>query len=36
MKAVPGLSVRGHTGVLSIDSNCVVQRELSWAERGAF
>lgn len=36
MKAVPGLSVRGQTGVLSIDSNCVVQRELSWAERGAF
>ncbi|MGP8307053.1 penicillin-binding protein activator [Vibrio sp. YIC-376] len=36
MKAVPGLSIRGQTGILSIDSNCVVQRELSWAERGAF
>jgi hypothetical protein len=36
MKAVPGLSVRGQTGILSIGNNCVVQRELSWAERGAF
>ena len=36
MKVVPGLSVRGQTGVLSIDSNCVVQSELSWAEYGSF
>ncbi|AXY01933.1 YraN family protein [Vibrio alfacsensis] len=35
MKAVPGYSTNGQTGVLSIDNNCVVQRELSWAERGA-
>ncbi|BBM65687.1 penicillin-binding protein activator LpoA [Vibrio alfacsensis] len=35
MKAVPGYSTSGQTGVLSIDNNCVVQRELSWAERGA-
>ncbi|MDV6252533.1 penicillin-binding protein activator [Vibrio sp. EA2] len=35
MKLVPGLSVQGQTGVLSLDNNCVVQRELSWAERGA-
>ncbi len=35
MKVVPGLSIRGQTGILSIDSNCVVQRELSWAQRGA-
>ncbi|ELA7136357.1 penicillin-binding protein activator [Vibrio parahaemolyticus] len=35
MKVVPGYSVSGQTGTLSIDNNCVVQRELSWAERGA-
>ncbi len=35
MKVVPGYSVGGQTGILSIDNNCVVQRELSWAERGA-
>ncbi|EHR6177250.1 penicillin-binding protein activator [Vibrio parahaemolyticus] len=35
MKVVPGYSVGGQTGTLSIDNNCVVQRELSWAERGA-
>lgn len=35
MKVIPGLSIRGQTGTLSIDENCVVQRELSWAERGA-
>ncbi|MCS0244959.1 penicillin-binding protein activator [Vibrio alginolyticus] len=34
MKVVPGYSVGGQTGILSIDNNCVVQRELSWAERG--
>ncbi|UQA49359.1 penicillin-binding protein activator [Vibrio sp. ED002] len=35
MKLLPGYSVSGQTGVLSIDNNCVVQRELDWAERGA-
>ncbi|MCR9547451.1 MULTISPECIES: penicillin-binding protein activator [Vibrio diabolicus subgroup] len=35
MKVVPGYSVGGQTGILSIDNNCVVQRELSWAKRGA-
>ncbi|MFM2650940.1 penicillin-binding protein activator [Vibrio alginolyticus] len=35
MKVVPGYSVGGQTGILSIDNNCVVQRELSWAERRA-
>ncbi len=35
MKVIPGLSIHGQTGILSIDNNCVVQRELSWAERGA-
>ncbi len=35
MKVVPSYSVGGQTGILSIDNNCVVQRELSWAERGA-
>ncbi|UFN70000.1 penicillin-binding protein activator [Vibrio alginolyticus] len=35
MKVFPGYSVGGQTGILSIDNNCVVQRELSWAERGA-
>ncbi|PFG45259.1 hypothetical protein ATG66_3538 [Vibrio sp. ES.051] len=34
MKAIPGYSIGGQTGTLSIDNNCVVQRELSWAERG--
>ncbi|MGR5323361.1 penicillin-binding protein activator [Vibrio sp. DNB22_17_1] len=35
MKVVLGHTVDGQTGTLSIDNNCVVQRELSWAERGA-
>ncbi|MFH4860635.1 penicillin-binding protein activator [Vibrio diabolicus] len=35
MKVAPGYSVGGQTGILSIDNNCVIQRELSWAERGA-
>ncbi|YCO03279.1 penicillin-binding protein activator [Vibrio sp. VNB-15] len=35
MKLLPGYSVSGQTGVLSIDNSCVVQRELDWAERGA-
>ncbi|HDM8153829.1 TPA: penicillin-binding protein activator [Vibrio harveyi] len=34
MKLLPGYSVDGQTGVLSINNNCVVQRELDWAERG--
>ncbi|ROV61501.1 YraN family protein [Vibrio ponticus] len=34
MKVVQGATVNGNTGVLSIDSNCVVQREISWAEHG--
>ncbi|GEM78392.1 penicillin-binding protein activator [Vibrio superstes] len=32
MKVSPGHSLQGHTGVLSIDEQCVVQRQLSWAE----
>ncbi|HHP0468722.1 TPA: penicillin-binding protein activator [Vibrio harveyi] len=35
MKLLPGYSVDGQTGVLSINNNCVVQRELDWAEREA-
>ncbi|WP_447474711.1 penicillin-binding protein activator [Vibrio harveyi] len=35
MKLLPGYSVDGQTGVLSINNNCIVQRELDWAERGA-
>ncbi len=30
MKLLPGYSVDGQTGVLSINNNCVVQRELDW------
>ncbi|WP_254780741.1 penicillin-binding protein activator, partial [Vibrio cholerae] len=26
--------IDGQTGVLSIDEQCVVQREISWAEHG--
>ncbi|MBD1576891.1 YraN family protein [Vibrio sp. S11_S32] len=36
MKVVPGYQANGETGKLSIDSNCVVQRELSWSEHEAF
>ena len=36
MKAVQGYSIPGKIGVLTIDNNCVVQREISWAEHGAF
>lgn len=36
MKAVQGYSIPGETGVLTIDNNCIVQREISWAEHGAF
>ncbi|WP_162062480.1 penicillin-binding protein activator [Vibrio taketomensis] len=35
MKVVSGATVQGNTGVLSLDDNCVVQREISWAEHGA-
>tara|TARA_Y100001956_G_scaffold82350_1_gene102898 strand:+ start:1215 stop:3029 length:1815 start_codon:yes stop_codon:yes gene_type:complete len=35
MKVVPGYTVNGNTGMLTIDENCVVQREISWAEHGA-
>ena len=34
MKVVNGYTIDGNTGVLSIDDNCVVQREISWAEHG--
>ncbi len=34
MKVVPSYTIDGNTGVLSIDENCVVQREISWAEHG--
>lgn len=36
MKVVPGYRLEGETGKLSIDNNCVLQRELSWAEHEAF
>lgn len=32
MKIVEGYTIDGQTGVLSIDEQCVVQREISWAE----
>ncbi len=32
MKVVPGYTIKGETGNLSLDDNCVVQRQLSWAE----
>nr|WP_267134698.1 penicillin-binding protein activator [Vibrio sp. A1-b2] len=35
MKTVEGYTIDGQTGVLSIDGQCVVQREISWAEHGA-
>ncbi len=34
MKIVDGYTIDGQTGVLSIDEQCVVQREISWAEHG--
>jgi outer membrane PBP1 activator LpoA protein len=30
MKAVKGYTISGQTGVLGIDQNCIVQREISW------
>lgn len=35
MKTIQGYTIDGQTGVLSIDDQCVVQREISWAEHGA-
>lgn len=35
MNAVKGYTISGQTGVLGIDQNCIVQREISWAEHGA-
>ncbi|QIJ84036.1 YraN family protein [Vibrio coralliilyticus OCN008] len=34
MKVVQGHTLQGNTGVLSINEDCVVQREISWAEHG--
>ncbi|MCG9596530.1 penicillin-binding protein activator [Vibrio sp. Isolate25] len=34
MKVVDGHTLQGNTGVLSINKDCVVQREMSWAEHG--
>ncbi|PUZ79378.1 penicillin-binding protein activator, partial [Vibrio vulnificus] len=35
MKVVPNHAVNGQTGVLTIDDQCVVHREISWKEHGA-
>jgi len=35
MKVIPDYQVKGQTGLLSIDDNCVVQREIDWAEHGS-
>ncbi|KJY82225.1 penicillin-binding protein [Vibrio galatheae] len=35
MKVVNDYTVEGNTGVLSINADCIVQREISWAEYGA-
>lgn len=35
MKVVPGYTIEGNTGLLSIDEQCVIQREISWADYGA-
>ncbi|WP_114785103.1 penicillin-binding protein activator [Vibrio tetraodonis] len=34
MKVVEGYTLQGNTGLLSLSSDCVVQREISWAEYG--
>ncbi|RSD32239.1 penicillin-binding protein activator [Vibrio pectenicida] len=34
MKVVEGYSLQGNTGTLSLNQNCVVQREISWTEYG--
>lgn len=36
MKVVQSYQYQGQTGTLSIDDQCVVQRDLSWAEHEAF
>lgn len=35
MKSVSGYEVAGHTGLLTVDEQCVIQRNISWAEHGA-
>ncbi len=35
MKVIEGYQTQGQTGTLSIDDQCVVQREVSWSEYGA-
>ncbi len=35
MKVVSGYTIQGETGVLSIDDNCVINRQLSWTEHEA-
>lgn len=35
MKVMPEYSVKGQTGTLTINNECVVQREVSWAEHEA-
>ncbi|WP_367987235.1 penicillin-binding protein activator [Vibrio sp. NTOU-M3] len=35
MKVVDGYTVKGRTGVLSINEQCVVEREIDWAEHSA-
>lgn len=35
MKQLPEYQVSGYTGVLSLNEQCVVQRQISWAEHGA-
>ncbi|MCK6264807.1 penicillin-binding protein activator [Vibrio sp. ZSDE26] len=35
MKLLPEHSYQGQTGLLRIDENCIVQREISWSEYGA-
>ncbi|CAH8199154.1 Penicillin-binding protein activator LpoA [Vibrio aestuarianus] len=35
MKVVEGYNIQGKTGTLSINDQCIVQREISWAERSA-
>ncbi|MGR5541385.1 penicillin-binding protein activator, partial [Vibrio campbellii] len=36
MKVVPETRIDGNTGRLSINKQCVVEREISWAEYGTF
>ena len=32
MKVAPDYKIKGKTGILSLDDQCVIQREISWAE----